>query len=294
MDKFRTRRDGCTVRSLVAPTHRANRPRRAFRMRRAEMMRRQRRRAVPQRKAIGSCGGFAVPRCPDRLEAALALHRMSEADRRSASRAVRGASGSTRSGGAEEQASNDERRSSPGTYRAHVRWCQRGRARATRRPLACRGSAGRRLPSTACTPRVLVDAGTRQGDEPLAPRAGSALAFGHAPRSFASAMRKLHPSSATEHVLQSASWVSPPNRSVARAIPPRWRRLGGPYRHTSAPEIVGGVLRTLPRLARGSALTIAPTNLGEELGPPFERRRGGPVVEPFDAIELELSILWSR
>jgi len=81
---------------------------------------------------------------------------------------------------------------------------------------------------------------------------------------------------------------------VARAIPPRWRRLGGPYRHTSAPEIVGGVLRTLPRLARGSALTIAPTNLGEELGPPFERRRGGPVVEPFDAIELELSILWSR
>ncbi|MBX3190507.1 MAG: Uma2 family endonuclease [Labilithrix sp.] len=39
-------------------------------------------------------------------------------------------------------------------------------------------------------------------------------------------------------------------------------------------EIVGGVLHTMPRPARRH--TIAATNLGEELGPPFKRGRGGP------------------
>ena len=39
-------------------------------------------------------------------------------------------------------------------------------------------------------------------------------------------------------------------------------------------EIVGGVLRTMPRPARRH--TIAASNLGEELGPPFKRGRGGP------------------
>ena len=39
-------------------------------------------------------------------------------------------------------------------------------------------------------------------------------------------------------------------------------------------EIVGGVLRTKPRPARRH--TIAASNLGEELGPPFKRGRGGP------------------
>lgn len=39
-------------------------------------------------------------------------------------------------------------------------------------------------------------------------------------------------------------------------------------------EIVGGVLHTMPRPARRH--TIAATALGEELGPPFKRGRGGP------------------
>lgn len=39
-------------------------------------------------------------------------------------------------------------------------------------------------------------------------------------------------------------------------------------------EIVRGVLHTMPRPARRH--TIAATNLGEELGPPFKRGRGGP------------------
>jgi Uma2 family endonuclease len=39
-------------------------------------------------------------------------------------------------------------------------------------------------------------------------------------------------------------------------------------------EIVGGVLHTMPRPARRH--TIAASNLGEELGPPFKRGRGGP------------------
>jgi Uma2 family endonuclease len=39
-------------------------------------------------------------------------------------------------------------------------------------------------------------------------------------------------------------------------------------------EIVGGVLRTTPRPARRH--TVAASNLGEELGPPFKRGRGGP------------------
>lgn len=39
-------------------------------------------------------------------------------------------------------------------------------------------------------------------------------------------------------------------------------------------EIVGGVLHTNPRPARRH--TIAASNLGEELGPPFKRGRGGP------------------
>lgn len=39
-------------------------------------------------------------------------------------------------------------------------------------------------------------------------------------------------------------------------------------------EIIGGVLHTMPRPARRH--TIAASNLGEELGPPFKRGRGGP------------------
>lgn len=39
-------------------------------------------------------------------------------------------------------------------------------------------------------------------------------------------------------------------------------------------EIVAGVLHTMPRPARRH--TIAASNLGEELGPPFKRGRGGP------------------
>lgn len=39
-------------------------------------------------------------------------------------------------------------------------------------------------------------------------------------------------------------------------------------------EIVHGVLHTMPRPARRH--TIAASNLGEELGPPFKRGRGGP------------------
>lgn len=39
-------------------------------------------------------------------------------------------------------------------------------------------------------------------------------------------------------------------------------------------EIVNGVLHTMPRPARRH--TIAASNLGEELGPPFKRGRGGP------------------
>jgi Uma2 family endonuclease len=39
-------------------------------------------------------------------------------------------------------------------------------------------------------------------------------------------------------------------------------------------EIVGGVLHTMPRPARRH--TVAASNLGEELGPPFKRGRGGP------------------
>ncbi len=39
-------------------------------------------------------------------------------------------------------------------------------------------------------------------------------------------------------------------------------------------EIIGGVLHTMPRPARRH--TVAASNLGEELGPPFKRGRGGP------------------
>ena len=49
-----------------------------------------------------------------------------------------------------------------------------------------------------------------------------------------------------------------------------WRAVPG---HLVA-EIVGGVLHTMPRPARRH--TIAASNLGEELGPPFKRGRGGP------------------
>lgn len=56
---------------------------------------------------------------------------------------------------------------------------------------------------------------------------------------------------------------SPEVEAAWRAAPP----------HVVA-EIVGGVLRTMPRPARRH--TIAATNLGEELGPPFKRGRGGP------------------
>jgi Uma2 family endonuclease len=49
-----------------------------------------------------------------------------------------------------------------------------------------------------------------------------------------------------------------------------WRAVPG---HLLA-EIVAGILHTMPRPARRH--TIAASNLGEELGPPFKRGRGGP------------------
>jgi Uma2 family endonuclease len=56
---------------------------------------------------------------------------------------------------------------------------------------------------------------------------------------------------------------SPEVEAAWRAAPP----------HVVA-EIVGGVLSTMPRPARRH--TIAASNLGGELGPPFNRGRGGP------------------
>ena len=56
---------------------------------------------------------------------------------------------------------------------------------------------------------------------------------------------------------------SPEVEAAWRAVPPYL-----------VAEIVGGLLRTMPRPARRH--TIAASNLGEELGPPFKRGRGGP------------------
>jgi len=56
---------------------------------------------------------------------------------------------------------------------------------------------------------------------------------------------------------------SPEVEAEWRAVPSHW-----------VAEIVGGVLHALPRPARRH--TIAATTLGEELGPPFRRGRGGP------------------
>ncbi|AKU95990.1 hypothetical protein AKJ09_02654 [Labilithrix luteola] len=83
-------------------------------------------------------------------------------------------------------------------------------------------------------------------------------------------------------------------------------------------EVIDGVLHLFPRPAKPHAAASAA--LGEELGPPFKRGRGGPGgwilldepelhlvdviidawaddvhvrAEPFDAIELDLSVLWA-
>jgi hypothetical protein len=57
-------------------------------------------------------------------------------------------------------------------------------------------------------------------------------------------------------------------------------------------EIVCGVLYASPRPAPRHAR--ASSSLEEELGPPFNRGRGGVRAVPFDAIEMELGALWAR
>jgi Uma2 family endonuclease len=68
----------------------------------------------------------------------------------------------------------------------------------------------------------------------------------------------------------SASAKSISNERNSPEVEAAWRAVPA---HLVA-EIVGGGLHTMPRPARRH--TIAATNLGEELGPPFKRGRGGP------------------
>lgn len=64
--------------------------------------------------------------------------------------------------------------------------------------------------------------------------------------------------------------VAKPSPRNSAEVEAAWRAAPP---HTVA-EIVAGVLHVHPRPARRH--TVAATNLGEELGPPFKRGRGGP------------------